>query len=115
MPPQSKPKLFTVAEDESVGQVLAEAAATYDRIERVFDALVWRLSHDPKCGTLAPDNNGTQYRYLRARPLGRAKNPTILARYTVDEAPSVETVYIDRIMVYPYDAAEAVSPQGYDL
>jgi hypothetical protein len=102
-------------EDDSVGQVLAEAAAHFDRIERVFDALVWRLSHDPECGDLAPDNAGTQYRYWRALPLERAKNPTILAQYTVDNTPDVETVYINQIKIYPYDAAEAVSPKEFDI
>lgn len=111
-------KLFTVVEDDSVGQALADASAVsgnsgYERLERVFDALVWRLAREPKCGTASVDTSGTEYRYVKARPVSGAKNPTILVRYIVDEQS--ESIFIDRIKVYPYDASEAASLREFHV
>jgi hypothetical protein len=110
-----KKKLYTVIEDDRVGEILAAAIAEYgfELLERVFDALVWRIAREPDCGTKLLHPSGTEYRLVRMRPLAGVKNPTILARYTVDHKVGEAT--IDWIKVYPYDPKDAVSVAEYEL
>lgn len=111
----AKKKLYTIIEEDRVGRTLAEAAValSYPNLERVFDALVWRLARAPDCGQPFTGQDGVEYRLVRPLPLKGARNPSILARYIFD--PKEETVTIDWITVYPYNDAEAVSVEEYEL
>jgi len=108
-------KLYTVIEDDSVGQALSLAAIEHSSrlIERIFDAIVWRLARDPLCGTPFMDASGTQHRVLYPLSIKKAKNPSMIVRYTVDEKSDEVTIH--RIVVMPYDPNHAHHASEYTL
>lgn len=112
---QIKKKLFTIIEDDAVGEALADGLAEFhfNGLEKVFDALTWRLSRDPECGTKVIHASGVEFWLVRTLPAAGAKNPTILARYQINA--DAEAVYIDWIKVYAYNDAEAIELKAFGL
>lgn len=102
--------LYTVVEEPEVTEALFDAIQIDARVEDIFDALVWRLARQPESGNLV-EQDGVEYRVVKSLPLRLGKTPSMLMLYQFNES----FVMVKKIVVLPYDEAQAYSPPEFDI
>lgn len=102
--------LRTVAQEDSVGEEVVNATRKYPRAEDVFDAAIWRISRDPRCGSVV-GHGSPERRLVYFPPIKTVRSPGLLVRYYLEDNEG--RVVIDWIKFFDYSEKDAVSPREY--
>ena len=73
----------TIIEEKLVEARINQALKFYPRLTEVWDAILWRLARDPRCGTQQP-GSGDWYA-LKTLPWKAANVPSIILLYQVTD------------------------------
>lgn len=84
--PTHRPKARTIIEQPLVSKRLDNAVKEYPRLLRMFDAVRWRLAHEPfKGATRVPNTNPICY-MIRTKPWKAGMIPALTVLYRVTES-----------------------------